>query len=101
MIALALFVAAAGVAFLASALANWDWYKGIVDFALVEGLLGESAARWLCGLSGVALIGFGAVLLFRRSQRAGNPGLYLTGGISLAPPVRQLPPPAPTARHSL
>jgi hypothetical protein len=35
---------AIGVLMLISALANWDWYKGIMDLAVVEGLLGEDAA---------------------------------------------------------
>jgi threonine/homoserine/homoserine lactone efflux protein len=67
MVAVTIFVMALGVLFLVSALANWDWYKGIVDFAAVEGLFGENAARWLCGLFGLVLIGLGVVGLFQRS----------------------------------
>jgi hypothetical protein len=65
MVAVASCVVALGVLFLVSALANWDWYKGIVDFAAAEVLFGEDAARWLCGLSGLALIGLGIALFFQ------------------------------------
>ena len=60
MTGLLVFVAAVGCFLLVSALANWDWYKGIADFAAVESLLGENAARWLFGL---VLIGFGVASL--------------------------------------
>jgi uncharacterized membrane protein HdeD (DUF308 family) len=66
MIALSLFVVAIGAWFLISALANWDWYKGIVDFAATEAILGENAARWLCGLVGIVAIVFGIAMLFQR-----------------------------------
>ena len=66
MLALPIIVAAFGVWFLVSALANWDWYKGIADFAAVEGLFGENAARWLCGLSGLMLMGVGVAWLVLR-----------------------------------
>ena len=59
MVAVAVLFAALGGWFLASALANWDWYKGIVDFAAVEAMFGEDAARWVCGLAGLGLIGCG------------------------------------------
>jgi hypothetical protein len=59
MLAIACIGIAVGVLFLVSALANWDWYKGIVDFAAAEGLFGEDATRWLCGIIGVVAIGFG------------------------------------------
>ena len=62
MVAVSLFVAALGAWFLVSALANWDWYKGIVDFAAIEGVFGENAARWACGLFGLVLIGIGGRL---------------------------------------
>jgi len=66
MVALSLFVVAIGVWFLISALANWDWYKAIVDFAATEAIFGESAARWLCGLLGIVAIGFGIAMLLQR-----------------------------------
>jgi hypothetical protein len=50
---------AVGVFFLISALANWDWYTTLVDFAVVESILGENAARWCCGAFGLVLIGLG------------------------------------------
>ena len=62
MVAFPILFAVLGGWFLVSALANWDWYKGIVDFAAVETLLGENAARWVCGLAGLALIGCGVSL---------------------------------------
>jgi hypothetical protein len=52
---------ALGLWFLVSALANWDWYKGI-DIAAAESL-GESATRWLCGIVGVVVIGLGIAWL--------------------------------------
>jgi hypothetical protein len=52
-----------GVWFLVSALANWDWYKAMVDFAAIEGLMGEDVARWACGLSGLVMIGGGIYML--------------------------------------
>jgi hypothetical protein len=54
---------AVGLFFLISALANWDWYTVLVDFAVVESVLGENAARWFCGLFGLVLIGFGVAQL--------------------------------------
>jgi hypothetical protein len=59
MLGFSLFVISLGVWFLVSALANWDWYKGIVDFAVAEALFGEDATRWLCGIAGLATIGIG------------------------------------------
>ena len=59
MIAIACIGIAIGLWFLVSALANWDWYKGIADFAIAEALLGENATRWLCGILGLVVIGFG------------------------------------------
>ena len=59
-------LAAFGLFLLVSALANWDWYKGITDFAVVETLLGENAARWTCGIAGLALTVFGIVCLVQR-----------------------------------
>jgi hypothetical protein len=53
MFALMLVIIAIGVWFLVSALANWDWYNSIVDFAAIEGIFGESASRWCCGLLGL------------------------------------------------
>ena len=52
---------ALGLWFLVSALAKWDWYKGI-DFAATESL-GESATRLLCGIVGVVVIGLGIAWL--------------------------------------
>jgi hypothetical protein len=63
MVVLAGCAIALGLWFLYSALANWDWYKGIVDFAVTETLFGEEAARWLCGLFGLTIIGAGVFLL--------------------------------------
>ncbi len=59
MFAIACIGIALGLWFLVSALANWNWYKGIVDFAAAESLFGEDATRWLCGIVGVVVIGFG------------------------------------------
>jgi hypothetical protein len=59
MVAFAVLFAALGGWLLVSALANWDWYKGLVDFAVVETLFGEDAARWVGGLAGLGLIGCG------------------------------------------
>lgn len=50
-----------GVIFLASAVLNWDWYYFLLDVALVDAVLGERACRWVCGLTGVALIAVGWV----------------------------------------
>ena len=66
MVALAIFVVAIGAWFLVSALANWDWYKGIVDFAATEAIFGENAARWLCGLLGIVGIVFGIAMLLQQ-----------------------------------
>ena len=59
MVALSIFIIFLGGWFLISALANWDWYNAILDFAAVEALFGESASRWLCGVVGLVLIGGG------------------------------------------
>ena len=56
-------VTAFGLFLVVSALANWEWYKGLADFAAVEAVFGESAARWLCGASGLLLLGFGVAQL--------------------------------------
>ena len=58
-----LVIAGVGAGFLVSALADWDWYKSFADFAVIEGIFGENAARWVCAFFGLALIGL-AVLLF-------------------------------------
>ncbi|HEY8506571.1 MAG TPA: hypothetical protein VIL46_18455 [Gemmataceae bacterium] len=63
MIGFSCFVIALGVWFLASALANWEWYKSIVDFAAAEAVFGEGATRWLCGAVGLAFIGVGVAAL--------------------------------------
>jgi hypothetical protein len=52
-----------GLWLLWSALANWDWYKGIADFAAAEALFGEDAARWLCGVVGVVATGYGIAVI--------------------------------------
>jgi hypothetical protein len=59
MIAVACIGILLGVVLLLAALANADWYKGIIDFAVAEVLFGEDATRWLCGIAGVATIGLG------------------------------------------
>jgi hypothetical protein len=63
MVILSLLIIAVGVWLLISALANWDWYIAITDFAATEALFGETAARWLCGLLGIVAIVFGIALL--------------------------------------
>jgi hypothetical protein len=50
------FLALLGVWLLVSALLNWEWYKAIIDFEVVEGLFGETVCRWFCGLSGIAIV---------------------------------------------
>ena len=65
MVAIACIGIALGLWFLVSALANWDWYKGIVDFAAADSLFGEDATRWLCGAAGLVVIGFGIAGLAR------------------------------------
>ena len=65
MIALAILVDVVGLWFLISALANWEWYKGIVDFNLIERLFGETVVRWVCGLVGVVLVVLGVVWFFQ------------------------------------
>jgi Na+(H+)/acetate symporter ActP len=64
MIGLACFSIALGLWLLVSALANWDWYKSIIDFAVTETLFGENAARWLAGILGIIAIGAGVVAIF-------------------------------------
>lgn len=48
-----MFVILLGAFFVLSAVANWDWSKGIADFAAVEIIFGENAARILCAMSGL------------------------------------------------
>ncbi|MBL8867251.1 MAG: immunity 17 family protein [Planctomycetia bacterium] len=64
MIALSLIIVAVGLVFLVSALLNWDWYKGITDYAAIEALFGEDAARWVCGFAGIVVIGLGIGTFF-------------------------------------
>ena len=45
-----------GVWLVVSALANWDWFYGILEFGIVEMLFGESAGRLVCLLVGIVLI---------------------------------------------
>jgi hypothetical protein len=66
MTGLFILVTAVGLLFLISALANWDWYTTLGDFAVVESIFGENAARWFCGVFGLVLIGFGVVQLAGR-----------------------------------
>ena len=54
-----------GLWLLISALLNWEWYLGIFDFAFIEAIFGDSAARWACGLAGVAMLVTGVVTLSR------------------------------------
>jgi hypothetical protein len=65
MLAIAIIGITLGSWLLISALANWDWYKGMVDFAAAETLFGEATTRWLCGLLGLVIIGVGIVGLVR------------------------------------
>jgi len=67
MVALAIIIVLFGVWLVISALANWDWYKGITDFAATEAVFGESAARWLCGVLGIVAIVFGIVMMAQTS----------------------------------
>lgn len=67
MVALAGFVILIGVWFLVSALANWQWFTTDWDFALIERVFGENAARIVFGLLGIVLIVFGIVWLANRS----------------------------------
>lgn len=60
------FVIALGVWFVVSALANWDWFYGIVEFGVVEMLFGEGVGRMVCLLSGVVLIVGGVTGLLTR-----------------------------------
>lgn len=62
MLPLAVFIVLVGAFFVWSAVANWDWYKGIADFAVAEILFGENAARILCAATGIS-IGVCGVLL--------------------------------------
>ena len=56
MIAIAALFITIGLWLIASALMNWEWYLGIFDFAFIESILGDQAARWACGLAGLALV---------------------------------------------
>jgi Immunity protein 17 len=64
MIALTLFIVAVGLVFFVSAILNWDWYKGITDYAAIEAIFGEDAARYVCGISGILVIGLGIGTFF-------------------------------------
>ena len=64
MSALMLFIAALGVWLLISALANWDWFNAIAEFASIEALFGEGGSRLVCGIAGVGLIAVAIVGLF-------------------------------------
>jgi hypothetical protein len=61
----AILVIVAGLWFLVSAVLDLEWFYGIADFSAAESLLGERAARWLCGGLGLVLIALGAVALSR------------------------------------
>lgn len=63
MAALAYIIVLVGLWLLVSALLNWEWYESILEFRLAEAFLGEDSARWLCGVSGVVLMGMGIALL--------------------------------------
>ena len=63
MLPLAVFIIVIGLGFLLSALANWDWYKGIMDYAIIEGIFGEDAARWACGISGIVIMVIGGSMI--------------------------------------
>lgn len=65
MVGIIVLMAVIGLWLLVSALANWDWYKAIADFAVVETVFGENAGRLLCGLSGLILVGASIVTLVR------------------------------------
>jgi hypothetical protein len=64
MAAMAWIVIALGIWFIISALANWDWFYGILEFGLVEAVLGEGVGRVTCLLYGVALVIGGVLALF-------------------------------------
>jgi hypothetical protein len=49
-------VAALGVWFIVSALLNWEWFYGIMEFGIIEGLFGEGVGRIVCGVAGLALL---------------------------------------------
>ncbi|HLW68676.1 MAG TPA: hypothetical protein VKS79_25385 [Gemmataceae bacterium] len=55
MLPLMIIVTALGVWFIVSALLNWEWFYGIMEFAIIEGLFGEGISRIVCGIAGVAL----------------------------------------------
>jgi hypothetical protein len=60
MLAMVLMLVGLGVWFIISAVANWDWFYGILEFGLVEAMFGEGVGRVTCFVYGVALI-FGGV----------------------------------------
>ena len=53
--------AAVGLLFLVSAIADWDWIYARWDVDATRTIFGEGAARWFCGLTGVAILVMSAV----------------------------------------
>ena len=56
MIGLYIFGMVVGLLFLTAALANWESIYGLVEIEAVRTMFGENAARWYCGLGGLALV---------------------------------------------
>ena len=56
MIPLMIIVIALGIWFIVSALLNWEWFYGFMEFEIIEGLIGEGVSRIVCGITGVALV---------------------------------------------
>ena len=72
MVALASIFVLVGLWLLVSALWNWEWYESILEFRLAEAFLGEDSARWLCGVSGLVILGLGLALLVEEEWCVGQ-----------------------------
>ena len=57
MVGLLVFGFVLGLLFLVSALAEWEWVYSLWDVEATRALFGEAAARWFCGVVGVAMMG--------------------------------------------
>jgi hypothetical protein len=53
--------AGVGLLFLVSAIAEWEWIYSLWDVDAARAFIGEGAARWFCGIIGIAMLVMSAV----------------------------------------
>ena len=55
-----------GLGLLVAALLGWEWLYAMWDVEATRAIFGDEAARWLCGICGILILGIGLMVWVKR-----------------------------------